>query len=68
MEVKIVVGANYGDEGKGMATAYFSKQAYENKQKCLNILYNGSCQRDKNDNDDNRKDNRPSRKQSACSV
>ena len=45
MEVKIVVGANYGDEGKGMATAYFSKQAYENKQKCLNILYNGSCQR-----------------------
>lgn len=45
MEVKIVVGANYGDEGKGMATAYFSKQAYENKQRCLNILYNGSCQR-----------------------
>ena len=45
MEVKIVVGANYGDEGKGMAAAYFSKQAYENRQKCLNILYNGSCQR-----------------------
>lgn len=45
MEVKIVVGANYGDEGKGMATAYFSKQASENQKACLNILYNGSCQR-----------------------
>ena len=40
-----MVGANYGDEGKGMATAYFSKKAKENRQTCLNILYNGSCQR-----------------------
>ena len=45
MKVKVVVGANYGDEGKGLATAYFSKIARDNDEKCLNILYNGSCQR-----------------------
>lgn len=45
MKVKVVVGANYGDEGKGLATAYFSKITRDNDEKCLNILYNGSCQR-----------------------
>ena len=44
IRVKIVIGANYGDEGKGLATHYFSKQKGP-KEKCLNVLFNGSCQR-----------------------
>lgn len=44
IRVKIVIGANYGDEGKGLATHYFSKQKGL-KEKCLNVLFNGSCQR-----------------------
>ena len=31
--IKIVIGANYGDEGKGLATNFFAKQAKENKEK-----------------------------------
>jgi len=44
-EVKVIIGANYGDEGKGLATHYFSQQAKQNNKKCLNILFNGGCQR-----------------------
>ena len=44
-EVKIVVGANYGDEGKGLATHYFSQKAKNEGKKCLNVLYNGGPQR-----------------------
>lgn len=43
VDVKVVVGSNYGDEGKGMATHFFSHNA--KKQLCLNVLYNGGCQR-----------------------
>lgn len=42
---KIIVGANYGDEGKGLATAYFAHIAQQSGQKALNILYNGGPQR-----------------------
>lgn len=37
--IKIIVGANYGDEGKGLATNYFSDDT------TLNILTNGGPQR-----------------------
>lgn len=40
--IKVVIGANFGDEGKGMMTHYFSKNA---NGKVLNVLYNGGCQR-----------------------
>lgn len=43
VDVKVIVGSNYGDEGKGMATHFFSNNAQ--KQLCLNVLYNGGCQR-----------------------
>lgn len=43
-QVKIVIGANYGDECKGFATYYFSSSHLQ-KGKCVNILFNGSCQR-----------------------
>lgn len=42
VNVKIVVGANYGDEGKGLATDFFARKA---SGKCLNVLYNGGPQR-----------------------
>ena len=44
-EVKVVVGANYGDEGKGLATRFFTLQALGRGHACLNVLYNGSSQR-----------------------
>lgn len=46
VEVKVVVvGSNYGDEGKGLATHYFSQKANQDNKSCLNILFNGGCQR-----------------------
>lgn len=42
---KIVVGANYGDEGKGLATRYFTLEAQKEHRQVLNVLYNGGCQR-----------------------
>ena len=44
-EVKIIVGANYGDEGKGFATHYHSRETMLNGKSCVNVLYNGGCQR-----------------------
>ena len=41
-KVKVVIGANYGDEGKGLATDYFAQKA---KGPVLNVLYNGGPQR-----------------------
>ncbi|MCM1579031.1 MAG: adenylosuccinate synthetase [Ruminococcus sp.] len=43
VNVKVVTGASYGDEGKGLMTAYFSAKAKDGK--CLNILHNGGGQR-----------------------
>ena len=44
-EVKVVIGANYGDEGKGLMTNYFAYKAIEQNKKCLNVLFNGGAQR-----------------------
>ncbi len=44
-DIKIVVGANYGDEGKGLATNYFSYRACYKGNSCLNVLYSGGPQR-----------------------
>ena len=43
--VKIVIGANFGDEGKGLMTNYFSHQAALRGESCLNVLHNGGAQR-----------------------
>ncbi len=40
-DVKIVIGANYGDEGKGLLTRYFAKQV----DNPIIIFHNGSAQR-----------------------
>ena len=43
--VKFVVGANYGDEGKGLVSANLAAKAQQDGKRCLTILYNGGSQR-----------------------
>ena len=40
-----VIGANYGDEGKGLVTNYLCHKAKNKNNRVLNILTNGGCQR-----------------------
>ena len=40
-----VIGANYGDEGKGLVANKLCREAYLHDQKALNVLTNGGCQR-----------------------
>lgn len=42
VDAKFVIGANYGDEGKGLATNFFAQNA---SNKVINILFNGGSQR-----------------------
>lgn len=44
-DVKFVIGANYGDEGKGLVSANLAAKAQQDYKKCLTILYNGGSQR-----------------------
>lgn len=44
-DVKFVIGANYGDEGKGLVSANLAAKAQQDNKKCLTILYNGGSQR-----------------------
>ena len=43
--VKIVIGSNFGDEGKGLMTSYFAKKMMARSGSCLVILSNGGAQR-----------------------
>ncbi len=43
--VKIVIGANYGDEGKGLMSRYFTKQFVDDGKKPVTVFHNGSAQR-----------------------
>lgn len=45
MNVKVVTGANLGDEGKGMVAYSLAKEAISKNEKVLSILYNGGVQR-----------------------
>lgn len=44
-EVKIVIGANYGDEGKGLMTRNFALDAKKKGKKPIVIFHNGTAQR-----------------------
>ena len=44
MSVRIVIGKNFGDEGKGLATDYFAALAQNAGQSCLVIRHNGGGQ------------------------
>lgn len=45
MNVKVVTGANAGDEGKGMVAYSLAKEAISRNEKVLSVLYNGGVQR-----------------------
>lgn len=45
MVAKIVIGANFGDEGKGLMTDYFCHQSILRGEECLVVLHNGGAQR-----------------------
>ena len=42
--IKVIIGASYGDEGKGLATDYFGAQA-SGRYSAVNVLTNGGPQR-----------------------
>ena len=42
--IHIVIGKNFGDEGKGLCTDYFSMLAQKNNKRCLVIRHNGGAQ------------------------
>lgn len=41
-DIKVVIGASYGDEGKGFMTDYFCRNA---DKPCITVLHNGGSQR-----------------------
>ena len=43
--IKIVIGSNFGDEGKGLMTDYFCCEAFKKNESCLVVLSNGGAQR-----------------------
>lgn len=43
--IKIVIGANFGDEGKGLMTDYFCHHAEQRNENCIVVLHNGGAQR-----------------------
>lgn len=45
VRAEIIIGANYGDEGKGLATHFFTQRAIADGGRVLNVLYNGGPQR-----------------------
>lgn len=45
MDVKVVIGANYGDEGKGLVTSLLTKQAQLKDNQVIVVLNNGGAQR-----------------------
>lgn len=44
-QVKIVIGANYGDEGKGLMSRYFTREFLKAGKTPATVFYNGSAQR-----------------------
>ena len=44
-KIKVIIGASYGDEGKGLATDFFGAQAAKYRGGRINVLTNGGPQR-----------------------
>ena len=43
--IKVVIGANFGDEGKGLMTDYFCHQSTSRGEDCIVVMSNGGAQR-----------------------
>ena len=44
MSIRAVIGKNFGDEGKGLATDYLAMLARENNHSCIVVRHNGGAQ------------------------
>lgn len=44
-DIKVVVGANFGDEGKGLMTDYFCHKSTSKNKLCIVVMSNGGAQR-----------------------
>ncbi len=44
MSVRIIIGKNFGDEGKGLATDFFASESQSDGKSCLVIRHNGGGQ------------------------
>lgn len=53
INISIVIGTNYGDEGKGLVSAALSNKFFNKNHKCLTVLYNGGAQRGHTVEDEN---------------
>lgn len=51
--ISVVIGANYGDEGKGLVSAALSNKFFKANRTCLTVLYNGGAQRGHTVEDEN---------------
>jgi len=45
MKIQAVIGANYGDEGKGLVSGCLAREAAKHSEKTLTVFYNGTSQR-----------------------
>lgn len=45
INMQVVIGSNWGDEGKGQVTDYLAHKAISSKKSCLVVLCNGGAQR-----------------------
>lgn len=45
MKVQVVIGANYGDEGKGLVSGCLAREASLLNERTLTVFYNGTAQR-----------------------
>ena len=45
MKTQVVIGANYGDEGKGLVSGCLAREAGKRNEKTLTVFYNGTMQR-----------------------
>lgn len=43
--IKVVIGSNFGDEGKGLMTDYFCHQSTSKHESCIVVMSNGGAQR-----------------------
>ena len=43
--IKVVIGSNFGDEGKGLMTDYFCHQSTSQGESCIVVMSNGGAQR-----------------------
>lgn len=43
--IKVVIGSNFGDEGKGLMTDYFCHQSVLRDESCIVVMSNGGAQR-----------------------